>query len=81
MKPLAKSFSPAQSQRRERTVRSIDEPGDLLSWLRERYIPRKISDASGAPSTETVDSSDSEARTARSYSIDHEEGDSVFRAP
>ena len=81
MKLPTNSFDPTRSQRRQRKVQSIDGPDSLFSWLRERYIARKTSAACGASSTETVESSDSDTRTARSRSTDHEEAGSIFRVP
>ena len=81
VKLLTKSFKPTPNQWGHQTVRTIDRPDDLFAWLRERYIARKISDAWGASSTETMESSSRDTRMARLYSVDHKETDSTFRTP
>lgn len=78
MTSLAKSFSPALNQQRHWIVSNFNEPAAIFGRLRERYITMKFSDARGASSAETVESSDNDTRTVRVRSFDHEETGSVF---
>lgn len=78
MESPIEAFSPAQSQRRCWIVQRCDEPQDLFTWLRERYIARKSSVACCALSAGMAESSDNDTRTARSCSADQGVADPVF---